>query len=429
MSVETIRPFTCKGLWWLPEKPEERVSGILTYVPQEGAFLELIGSFTDSIANLTSTFAPEIVLGETNQGHVTLHGCVQTQFSIGAISSGKFMVRDVLLGHHFSSEADIKFEKLDVRYSSLDEWIDRSGFDKMALAENMRPPWGKLTIAYEFPASIEAALSADCSVSIRFKANPPMLRNPQKEAGIVQENYVGLTFASLRNLRECYETLFHLRNFLTLAISAPIYPLELQAHVEDDKGTIKIFFEQRDMPEKLEPVPPFKMLLKFDDVSGKFDVFLKNWYSKKIALKAVYEQYFGLAYNPHMFADDRFLNMSRALEAYHKATINSNRIHLRVRLSEIIDICWSVASTFIRDKDTFLDTVIDTRNHLAHPGAKPKKNAVSGNALYFTAEQLRLLVEICLLLEAGSKIDEIKGLFAKNDKHQQLIQLVLEETS
>jgi len=68
-----------------------------------------------------------------------------------------------------------------------------------------------------------------------------------------------------------------------------------------------------------------------------------------------------------------------------------------------------------------------TRNHLTHPSAKPQTNAVSGNALYFTSEQLRLLVEICLLSEAGFAINEIGELFAKNDSHQQLIKLVLEE--
>ncbi len=426
MSVETIQPFKCKGQWWLPEKPDERVAGTLTYVPQEGASLELIGSFTNSVTALTGSFAPEIVLGESDHGLVTLHDCVQTQFTMGATNSSNLKVRNVLLGHHFLSESDIIFEKLIVRYSSLNEWINRSGFDKKVLLQNI-PPFERLKVVYESPPSIEAALSADCAVSLRFRTTP--ILNHLKEACILQENYVRLAFARLRNLRDCYETLFHLRNFLTLAISTPIYPLELQGYVADVKLPIKIFFEQQLMPEELEPVLPFKMLFKYDDVAGKFDLFLKNWYSKKIALKTVYELYFALAYNPHMYTDDRFLNMCRAVEAYHKAMINSKRINLRVRLSDIIDNFWSVASTFVPDKEVFLDIVVHTRNHLTHPDVKPKKNAVSGNALFFAAEQLRLLVEICLLTEAGFTVDEIDGLFATNDKHQQLIKLLYEKTA
>lgn len=37
--------FEFKGIWWLPDKPEEQISGTLRFVAAEGAVLELIGSF------------------------------------------------------------------------------------------------------------------------------------------------------------------------------------------------------------------------------------------------------------------------------------------------------------------------------------------------------------------------------------------------
>ena len=135
MSVENIKPFKCKGQWWLPEKPDEPVSGILTYTLQEGASLELLGSFNDSVRGLTETFAPEIVLGASDQGLVTLHDCVQTQLTLGTTNSSNLKVRNVLLGYHFLSEQEINFEKIFVRYSNLDEWVNRSGFNKKALAD------------------------------------------------------------------------------------------------------------------------------------------------------------------------------------------------------------------------------------------------------------------------------------------------------
>lgn len=426
MSIETVEPFRCKGHWWLPEKPDERVSGILTYLPQEGATLELIGSFAGAATDFTG-FGPEIVLGESDRGLVTLHDCVLTQLTLGSWSSSSLKVRNVLLGYHFASESDIRFEKLFVRYSSLDEWINRSGFDKKVLVESVHPPWEKVTVVYEPPQAIEIALSADCDMSLEFKPNVPALTNVLKEACILQEDYVKLAFANPRNLRDCYETLFHLRNFLTLAISVPLYPLKLLGYVQDYREPIQILFEQPYMREDLQPVLPFKMLFKFDDVATQFDIFLKNWYSKRISLKSVYELYFALTYNPHMYADDRFLNMCRAVEAYYKAMMNSKRIDFKVRLREIIDLFWNIASTFIPDKGKFLSIVIETRNHLTHPDVKPKKNVVSGNALFFAAEQLRLLVELCLLKEAGFTVNEIDGLFAKSDRHQQLIQSINEQ--
>jgi len=40
-----IEKFEYKGIWWLPDKPKERISGTLKFTPDEGAILDLIGSF------------------------------------------------------------------------------------------------------------------------------------------------------------------------------------------------------------------------------------------------------------------------------------------------------------------------------------------------------------------------------------------------
>jgi hypothetical protein len=429
MSVETLEPFTYKGHWWLPESPEERVCGTLTYVPQDGAALELFGSFSSSVTGLTRLFAPKIILGESDHGRVTLHDCVQTHLTLGSMQSCSFEVRNILLGYHFSTEHDIAFKRLLVHYSSLDEWINRSGFDKKVLAESMHPPWDRFTIVYERPQLIEAALSADCNISLYFQVSFPGLSYLQKEACIVQEDYVELEFSSNRGLNDCYDELFHLRNFLTLGISAPICTLKLRGYIQDREDPIKIFSKQQYMPQELELIHPLKVLFSFDFIAERFALFLKNWYSKRGSLKRVYELYFSLVYNPHMYLDDRFSSLCEAAEAYHKAIVNPKRISLRIRLSDIVDEFWRVATTFIPDKKAFTDTVVDTRNYLSHPDVKPKKNVVSGNELFFVTQQLRLLVEICLLKETGFTVDEIDGLFAKSDKHQQLVALIRSQTT
>ena len=37
-----------KGKWWLPGKEEDKVSGVLTYIPGETIELELIGNFAEA---------------------------------------------------------------------------------------------------------------------------------------------------------------------------------------------------------------------------------------------------------------------------------------------------------------------------------------------------------------------------------------------
>ena len=44
-SIKLNEKLECKGYWWLPSKPENKIAGILTYTPNEKIKLELIGSF------------------------------------------------------------------------------------------------------------------------------------------------------------------------------------------------------------------------------------------------------------------------------------------------------------------------------------------------------------------------------------------------
>lgn len=44
------KSFEYKGQWWLPEKPENRLFGTLSYDPIKGAKLAIFGSFAEESA-------------------------------------------------------------------------------------------------------------------------------------------------------------------------------------------------------------------------------------------------------------------------------------------------------------------------------------------------------------------------------------------
>ncbi len=56
-----IEEFEYKGIWWLPDKPKNRISGILRFTPNEGAILDLIGSFK---VDMNKTLNPEMALSK-----------------------------------------------------------------------------------------------------------------------------------------------------------------------------------------------------------------------------------------------------------------------------------------------------------------------------------------------------------------------------
>ncbi|MEM3479175.1 MAG: hypothetical protein QXV74_03935, partial [Candidatus Bathyarchaeia archaeon] len=74
-----IEKATYKGAWWLPSRPEKRISGALTFTPWSGATLNLIGSFKE-IEDHNKFLKPEIILGMSADGaFITLYECFETE--------------------------------------------------------------------------------------------------------------------------------------------------------------------------------------------------------------------------------------------------------------------------------------------------------------------------------------------------------------
>ena len=155
--------FEYEGIWWPPDKPEKQVSGTLRFTPNEGAILKLIGSFKDTKDIMLK---PEIILGISSNGKkITLHKCFETKSNISfpGLLTSSFYANEVFVGAHFQKSEDIKFRKLSIRYSYLDEWVDISGF-------NIQYPDKKeVVIKYKQPEPIQASIGEDCKMFIDFQ--------------------------------------------------------------------------------------------------------------------------------------------------------------------------------------------------------------------------------------------------------------------
>jgi len=125
--------FEYKGTWWLPDKPEKRVSGTLTFTPNKEANLDLMGSFKDiKNKNKSEILEPEIILGVSSDGkYITLYKCLETNSTTsfpGFQTSSRFLANLVFEGVHFQKSEDISFKSISVHYLHLDEWVNISGF-------------------------------------------------------------------------------------------------------------------------------------------------------------------------------------------------------------------------------------------------------------------------------------------------------------
>jgi hypothetical protein len=220
-----MRPLDESGLWWLPESPDQRVSGTLRFDGQARPHLSLIGQLYEFGQHQTG-FAPQLIHGFTTPGvPVTLLSCVEVS------SSGGFFLRTceieadwVFIGAHYSSVADIRFREMAVSYDHLAEWTEVTGLRRDI-------DWGKpghlhrYSVHFTFPEVPDEIVGA---VSLRLQ---PRFSSGAKSVGrevLSETMYLKLTPSIAYSFDDYLGLVYQLRSFLSFAVGAPTFTTAME---------------------------------------------------------------------------------------------------------------------------------------------------------------------------------------------------------
>jgi hypothetical protein len=462
-----MEEFEYNGIWWLPENPDNKISGTLKFHPVEGANLELIGSFKE-LKDLKAFLQPNIILGITSNGKIiTLYKCFESRshMNIPGFLSSSFIARVVFLGHHFEKEEDIIFDSLSLNYSHLEEWARITGF-QVKLETDSKNHLTKHEVTYNFPQKVEAKLD---NFNISFDYDFTLGGDSIKEVNLKQIMFIKIEPHKPIHFNEYQRNMcYHISNFLCLAIGRAVYPLIIKGKTEACKtklsdgkvayNDILILYKMEHLPDLSKKIRPFDMLFSFGDILDNFEKCLRNWFAKSEVLQPVYDLYFGTLYNPSMYLQHEFLSLIQAIESYHRrvdegkyvsvddykqiyetliTTIPQeldtdfreslkqklkylNEFSLRRRLKEILEKCGDVVNLLIHDNKRFIEDAVNTRNFLTHYDKNLDSKAKSGPELYTLVQKMKFILELCFLVELEMPLETLKALISRNRRYQYL---------
>jgi len=450
-----IKGFECKGQWWLPNEPEKAVSGTLRYTHGDGAVLELIGSFTGG-GEMHKISMPLIILGTSLNGKdISLHGClpISVQTSYPGLSTSSYFANMVFVGAHLQKTEDIRFRSMNIRFSHFDEWVNMSGFKIERSKEE------DVVIRYRRPDDIRVAVGGGYTISITTTATLPVFTLVQKRASIEQQTIARIETAHEISIEEYRRVIQHLQNFLCLAVREPVHVLSMEGETEANKTDdiayyppVGIFYRSPYISEAPEASFRWDMLFTYQDICSDFNILLKNWFEKAEVLKPICGLYFGILYNPHLYLENRFLSLVQAAEAFHERVyggryfpdseykalvytpiVNAipdvkqdlrenltnrlkygNEYSLRTRLSELLNKCDKIVPQLAANRKGFVNKIVDTRNYLTHYDQQLYKRAARGTDLVSITKKLRIILEVCLVIETGLDLNKARELFGRH---------------
>ncbi len=444
--------FTLKGDWFLPEQPENRLSGEVSFSPETGIHLELIGDF----------YSDFIALGgknyETIQGvvegsrQITLFGCLYVGRGEVSLVRGNelakpvltFAINRMLSGWYFDKQEQVIAKTVYFRFAGLEEWLLVTGFGR----DHLKIDREKMTLDlhYKLPEPIPFEYPAGCNATFNFSVSnihEPIIRTSFEMSQIVQlkiERAEGFTLDDLLRISYEFQTFLMLCMYGgTFVKSICFYNPDYSITLNDGRPVnrrIDLYYSQhfavkehsRDYRSNLVPYPAIResypMLIKKWD--AMFDDFLP-------AISLLMDQ----LQDKSVFSGNDFLNLAQAAETIHdrmypgavkmpkseydqlKKNVlghipaekqdfvkgllqNGNSVSFNTRLCELVACCpAAIKNIFIPDADAFIKEIRDSRNYYTHYTLAGKKHVKHNYELMQLTNRVQFLLVIVLLLHVG----------------------------
>jgi len=446
--------FEHKGKWWLPGEESNQIDGTLTYSPIDGVILQLSGAFADLSRAIgrQGLSTARLILGTTASGtRITLLSCAETHRSLRGIPGDGYPTSShraevALVGSHFPDHEAVTFDAVRVHYSHLDSWASLGYFD-FAREDDMAK------ISYGSPEPRVAHLHEGLTVSLTSAGSEHWEGSPPRRVTIEREARIGIQLGERTRFDRFLRPIRLIQIFLALGVGTTVHQLKVGATREEMLEDVRvpqeveIFYQPPRAPLQQETLHHSEMTFTLAHMDDRFEPFLRNWFDSADCLGPVVDLYFATLAESGMFAEHRFLTLTRALESFHRRRYGGQYLapehyqpayhhlvsaipdwvvpdhrdalttrlkygyeySLRKRLRDIFNAYEAVLSSAFPDPTAFIDKVVKTRNYLTHYDEDDRQGAATcGLQLHRLATQLRTLLEVCLLGEIGFTSEELQ---------------------
>lgn len=436
------------GFWWLPESPDDEMSGRLI-IGEDGARLTL--TINSGLPQVDAKQSP-VFHGRTSSGKpITLLACFVTssQWTSAGIELRTIFANYVLIGgDDAKSEDDKVFCKMSLKWPELNRWFRKTGLTVAHGTEN----FDSFDVSFRKPSPI--SLTYEDGTEVRFSFGTD--RFPVEGAHSVEFNevtWVEIKPTSNESLNYYLERLSELIHFFSLCCLDYVEPVEVNLVSEDENATENAFrhtyhtarVRSDKKPNRDGKLEAYNSLLLYPAIEDDFPDVLSRWEQKCDSLKSIRSLYFYSLYGSNRYIEAGFMQLAQAAEAIHrtqrggnlvskdafkkkilpslKKALNDsmageevdpdavgqlesrlsyiNQISLFKRLDELSTAHASALDTMLPKHKSFLRGIVKARNYFTHPSDGEEYPSASYLQLY--REFLSTLIELEMLSQAGIK--------------------------
>jgi hypothetical protein len=319
--MKPMRTGTLHGLWWLPEVPSTRVSGVLS-LNHELLDLELIGAF-GPLGEMGRVQGYPVVHGTTTDGlRVTLIDAIVTAERISSLATDVRSVRlrpsTALVGALLNDPVRAVWRVCSVELERLTAWTSPTGLRQQVRLTEDRHLQGA-SIEYEVPPPTEVALPGS---TLTIGPAQSISGDRLHEARITITAQADFAFEACQTVDVIVQRYVKpLVYLVTLATQRPTATVTLRVAAEDAEvhDWVEVVAPRAaPSPDHRRALYPPDALFLLPDLLNTGPDAVARWYQAASRYESVLDLVSAVRSSARVFLDHRFLNTATAAEAYHE---------------------------------------------------------------------------------------------------------------
>ena len=397
------------GLFWLVDKPDDKVAGRLRFQPTEGAWVGLIGKFRDFVPSGRN---PPVRMNAIAGGRLfTLEDChfagLKVEYAGGGqsgLTRHEYQSDLLIAGIHWEDQEPLKCKNVLLHLRYLEVWLNQlntlpsgyegrrrnrplivAAFDELERKVVVQGTFGELGLTYGRATSgdrfLETMIHQNLFFDLRF-AEASSLGEVMNLCGLLQDMVTlgcdfpsAITDLAIEHPQQASDT--------SMAERLPIKPYmrTIDNYADGPRGGVR----------------PSSMMFTFSHLGGIEGV------AKWLEVASRYQIAVGTLvtnlYAPGPYLGNRFFNACTAAEAFRRIQLGEQNLNLAKELPVLAQQAGDAFNELVGDIGKWAKRVVKTRvNVVVHRGLR---RGVDWPDVVWLADSLHLLVVLCLLEECG----------------------------
>ncbi|WBQ06822.1 hypothetical protein [Kribbella sp. CA-293567] len=416
----TIESFEVNGNWWLPGKSEDPVAGRLTFDPESGIELALVGTLTSHKKTVLEDGSTVTELSESTLGgdHDFVHGfngkesytlidCFTAKSSTTFPSMyGEEVIRanSMVKGAHFAGEGPMDAEGFTIRTKYLAHWMDTPGFEADPDGKPQDEMSKTLRIVQRPAESFILAndMKAKLAHVIGWEGDGITSRTLQQDYNFGARGDTLVELQDLLDIASDFQDLVSIGTGRTAEYSR-VWLSRSDVHeksmADTDLGEKSLeFFARWNVRDDVDSKPLWShaMYFSYKDIGGIKGV--EAWLNTAAKYRSLLSRVMAMRFSKSSFVSDRLMNRAAALEALDKALTGYAGSAFKTRIGRCGQLAGPEFVALIGGDVTKWAKAIEFERHdIAHHLGRHIRPL--SPELHFLAESLYWAFILCILRE------------------------------